>query len=62
MKKINDTTGNIGPCRLSYLNAFKPKMNELRNEFQYGAWPLVDPDLSTKTLASGGAPAAAAMT
>lgn len=41
MKKINETTGNIGPCRLSYLNAFKPKMNELRNEFQYGATVLI---------------------
>jgi len=34
-KLITPTMGIFGPCRLSYLTVFKPRMNELKKEEQY---------------------------
>lgn len=41
MKQLSPTHGNIGPVRFSYMNVFKPKMNDLRKELQYSAILLI---------------------
>ena len=41
MKKITPTICILGPVRLSYLNAFKPRMNEIRKCEEYSATALI---------------------
>lgn len=41
MNKISNNTIVIGPCRLSYMNVFKPKLNDMKGIHQYSAVLLI---------------------
>ena len=41
MKKITDTIVILGPVRLSYLNVFKPRMNDIRKVEEYSGTLLI---------------------
>jgi hypothetical protein len=41
MKALTPTMGIFGPCRLSYMHVFKPRMNEMKGEEEYGVVLLI---------------------